>query len=453
MEHGNSTEVTEFMLLGLSQTREVQLFLLGLFLLIYSLILLANVLIILTIHKDPCLGSPMYFFLANLAFLDICYCSVTPTRMLADFFCRKAVSYRACLAQLFFLHFLGGAEIFLHFGIASDMYVAICKPLHYATMVDTGVCWALEVAAWAGGFMHSIIQVALLVPLPFCGPNKLDNSYCDITQLVKLACPDTYILEFIMLFNNDLATFMCFLFLLISYGALLVRLRASSSHGKSKAASTCVTHIIVVFVMFSPAIYVYCWPFHSFPMDKVVAVFHTVVFPFMNPMVYALRNRFIDISVQESMEKTNHTSVKEVIFLGFGSPQKTKILLFMFFLSIYMLSLMGNFLIIGIVLMDPLLQAPMYILLGNLSFLKIWYTSVTVPKLLANFLSRSITITVSGCVTQYYYFFSLGATECFLLAVMAYDRYLAICNSLCYATIMSPKFCFENPKQKITTAQ
>ncbi|XP_006039109.1 olfactory receptor 6F1-like [Alligator sinensis] len=138
------------------------------------------------------------------------------------------------------------------------------------------------------------------------------------------------------------------------------------------------------------------------------------------------------------MEKTNHTSVTEFIFLGFGSPQKIKILLFMLFLSIYMLSLMGNFLIIGIVLTDPLLQTPMYILLGNLSFLQIWYTSVTVPKLLANFLSRSTTITVSGCVTQYYFFFSLGATECFLLAVMAYDRYLAICN---YATIMSPKLC------------
>ncbi|XP_059570147.1 olfactory receptor 6F1-like [Alligator mississippiensis] len=141
------------------------------------------------------------------------------------------------------------------------------------------------------------------------------------------------------------------------------------------------------------------------------------------------------------MEKTNHTSVTEFILLGFGSPQKIKILLFMLFLSIYMLSLMGNFLIIGIVLTDPLLQTPMYILLGNLSFLEIWYTSVTVPKLLGNFLSRSITITISGCVTQYYFFFSLGATECFLLAVMAYDRYLAICNPLRYATIMSPKLC------------
>ncbi|XP_006037769.1 olfactory receptor 4N2-like [Alligator sinensis] len=302
MEHGNSTEVTEFVLLGLSQTWEVQLFLLGLFLLFYSLILPANVLIILTIHKDPRLGSPMYFFLANLAFLDICYCSVTPPRMLADFFSRrKAISYGACLAQLFFLHFLGGAEIFLLIGMAFDRYMAICKPLHYATVVNRGVCWALVVAAWAGGFMHSIIQVALIVPLPFCGPNKLDNFFCDITQLIKLACTDTYILELIMFFNSSLATFMCFLLLLISYGALL---RASSSHGKSKAASTCVTHIIIVFVMFSPAIYVYCQPFRIFPMDKVVAVFHTVIFPLVNPMVYTLRNRMILSAMKRLLDRS-----------------------------------------------------------------------------------------------------------------------------------------------------
>ncbi|XP_019368759.1 PREDICTED: olfactory receptor 4N2-like [Gavialis gangeticus] len=305
MEHRNGTVVTEFVLLGLSQTREVQLFLLGLFLLFYSLILPANVLIILTIHKDPRLGSPMYFFLANLAFLDICYCSVTPPRMLADFFSRrKAISYRACLAQLFFLHFLGGAEIFLLIGMAFDRYMAICKPLRYATVVNRGVCWALVVAAWAGGFMHSIIQVALIVPLPFCGPNKLDNFFCDITQLIKLACTDTYILEFIMFFNSGLATFMCFLLLLISYAALLVRLRASSSHGKSKAASTCVTHIIIVFVMFGPAIYVYCRPFRSFPTDKVVAVFHTVVFPLVNPMIYTLRNREILSAMKRLLDRS-----------------------------------------------------------------------------------------------------------------------------------------------------
>ncbi|XP_026503026.1 olfactory receptor 11L1-like [Terrapene carolina triunguis] len=142
------------------------------------------------------------------------------------------------------------------------------------------------------------------------------------------------------------------------------------------------------------------------------------------------------------MEKANQTTVKEFIFLGFSSLQNLQVLLFVFILFIYMLSLMGNFLIIVVVLAEPLLHTPMYFFLGNLSFLEIWYTSITVPKLLANFLSRSITITVNGCVTQYYFFFSLGATECFLLAVMAYDRYLAICSPLRYTTIMNHRLCF-----------
>ncbi|XP_014382805.2 olfactory receptor 4N2-like [Alligator sinensis] len=231
-------------------------------------------------------------------------CSVSPLRMLADFFsCRKTISYRACLAQLFFLHF-GGAEIFLLISMALDRYVAICKPLRYATVVNRRVCLALVVDAWAGGFMHSIIQVTLIVALPFCGPNKLDNFFCDITQLIKLACSNTYILEFIMFFNSGLAAFMCFLLLLISYRALLVQLRASSSHGKSKAASTCVTHIIIVFVMFGPAIYVYCRPFRSFSMDKVVAVFHTMVFALMNPMVYMLRNREILSAMKRLLDRS-----------------------------------------------------------------------------------------------------------------------------------------------------
>ncbi|XP_059570285.1 olfactory receptor 4N5-like [Alligator mississippiensis] len=294
MADGNSTGVTEFVLLGLAQTREVQLSLFMFFFLFYVVILPGNVLIILTIHWDHHLGSPMYFFLANLAFLDLCYCFVTPPKMLVHFFSHhKVISYKGCIAQLFFLHFLGGSEINLLMGMAFDRYLAICKPLHYSTMVNKGFCWALVGASWAGGFIHSIIQVILIVHLPFCCPNELDNFFCDTTQLVKLACTNTYQIEFMMFVNSGVITLVCFLLLLISYGALLVRLRAGSSHGKSKAASTCVTHIIIVFVMFGPAIYIYCWPFRSFPMDKVVAVFHTVVFPLVNPTIYTLRNREI----------------------------------------------------------------------------------------------------------------------------------------------------------------
>ncbi|KAM9121537.1 olfactory receptor 4N2-like [Pangshura tecta] len=305
MELENRTEVTEFVLLGLSQTQEIQLFLFVLFLVFYSMILPANILIILTIRGDPHLGSPMYFFLANLAFLDICYCSVTPPKMLADFFSHhKTISYGGCMAQLFFIHFLGGAEVFLLMGMAFDRYVAICHPLRYASLMSREVFCALVVAAWAGGFTHSILQVVLILRLPFCGPNELDNFFCDITQVIKLACTDVYVLEFFMFFNSGLAILMCFFLLLISYGALLIRLRAGDpSKGTSKAASTCVTHVIIVFIMFGPAIYIYCRPFRSFPLDKVVAVFHTVVFPLMNPMIYTLRNKEIISSMKRLLSR------------------------------------------------------------------------------------------------------------------------------------------------------
>ncbi|XP_005314873.2 olfactory receptor 4N2-like [Chrysemys picta bellii] len=296
MEHGNHTEVTEFLLLGLSETREVQLFLFVLFLLFYIIILPANVLIILSIWGDPHLGSPKYFFLANLAFLDICYCFVIPPKVLSHFLSHhKTISYRGCLAQLFFLHLLGGAEINLLMGMAFDRYVAICQPLRYTTVVSRGVCWALVGAAWAVGFMHSFIQVIPIVRLPFCGPNELDSFFCDITQVIKLACTDVYVLEFFMFFNSGLVTMLCFILLLISYGALLVWLWAGgSSKGMSKAASTCITHIIIIIIiMFGPATYIYCRPFRSFPVDKVVAVFHTVVFPLLNPIIYTLRNKEI----------------------------------------------------------------------------------------------------------------------------------------------------------------
>ncbi|XP_053217268.1 olfactory receptor 4N5-like [Podarcis raffonei] len=304
MEQLNYTVVAEFVLQGLSQIWELQLFLCCLLLLFYVIILPGNILIIVTILKYSHLGSPMFFFLANLALMDICYSCVIPPKMIANVLagCRT-ISYRGCIAQLFFIHFLGGAEINLLIAMAVDRYVAICHPLHYATVMTRVVCWMLVVGSWAGGFIHSIIQVILIIPLPFCGPNELDNFFCDITQIIKLACTNTYALEFVMFVNSGLVTTGCFILLLISYGALLVKVRTGSGQGKSKASSTCITHIIIVFIMFGPAIYIYCRPFQDFPFDKIVAFFHTVVFPLMNPTIYTLRNKEIKVAMWRLMMK------------------------------------------------------------------------------------------------------------------------------------------------------
>ncbi|KAM4832372.1 olfactory receptor 4N5-like [Urocitellus parryii] len=292
MDTGNSTVVTEFILLGLTQSQDVQILLFVLVSMFYLIILPGNVLIILTIRSNPGLNAPLYFFLGNLAFLDASYSFIVSPRMLMDFFSeKKVISYNCCITQPFFLHFLGVGEMFLFFVMAFDRYIAICRPLHYATVMSPRVCYALLLALWLGAFAHSIVQVAIILHLPFCGPNQLDNFFCDVPQVIKLACTDTFVVELLMVSNSGLLTLLCFLGLLASYAVILCRIKRHSSEGKSKAVSTCTTHIIIVFLMFGPAIFIYTRPFRVFPADKVVAVFHTVIFPLLNPVIYTLSNQ------------------------------------------------------------------------------------------------------------------------------------------------------------------
>ncbi|XP_049755109.1 olfactory receptor 4N4C [Elephas maximus indicus] len=300
MEIRNSTVVTEFILLGLIQSADMQPLVFVLILIFYLIILPGNFLIILTIRSDPGLSAPLYFFLANLAFLDASYSFIVAPRMLADFLSeKKVISYRGCITQLFFLHFLGGGEGLLLVVMAFDRYIAICRPLHYSTIMSPRVCYTLLLTLWFGGFVHSIIQVALILHLPFCGPNQLDNFFCDVPQVIKLACTDTFVVELLVVSNSGLLTLLCFLGLLVSYAVIFCHVHRSSSEGKSKALSTCTTHIIIIFLMFGPAIFIYTRPFRALPADKVVSFFHTVIFPLMNPVIYTLRN----LQVKSSMRR------------------------------------------------------------------------------------------------------------------------------------------------------
>lgn len=304
MEAENSTMVTEFILLGLTQSHDVQLLVFVLVFIFYLIILPGNFLIILTIRSDPGLSAPLYFFLGNLAFLDVSYSFIVAPRMLVDFFSeKKVISYRGCITQLFFLHFLGGGEGLLLVVMAFDRYIAICRPLHYSTLMKPSVCYALLLILWIGGFAHSIVQVALILHLPFCGPNRLDNFFCDVPQVIKLACTDTFVVELLMVSNSGLLTLLCFLGLLASYAVILCRVKGHSSEGKSKAVSTCTTHIIIVFLMFGPAIFIYTRPFRAFPADKVVSLFHTVIFPLMNPVIYTLRNHEVKVSMRKFLSQ------------------------------------------------------------------------------------------------------------------------------------------------------
>lgn len=291
MAQDNFSQVTEFILLGLSDTQELQLLFFTFFLLAYAMVLLGNILIIVTVRTDPKLSSPMYFLLCNLSFIDICYTSVTIPRVLVALLLgHKAIAFEGCMAQLFFLHFVGSSEMFLLTVMAFDRYTAICRPLHYTAIMARGVCWALVAACWLGGFIHSIVQTMLMLQLPFCGPNTIHSFFCDVPPVVRLACADTTLTEWLMASNSGLISLGSFLVLVASYTLILAKLRAHISQGNGKALSTCVSHLMAVTLLFMPCIFTYLRPAGTLPTSKYVCVIYTVFSPVMNPLIYTLRS-------------------------------------------------------------------------------------------------------------------------------------------------------------------
>ena len=299
MDSGNLTWVSEFVFLGFSQNQELQFSLFLVFLFVYTTTVIGNLLIMVTVISDSRLHTPMYFLLRNLAIIDLCFSSVTAPKMLVDFLHdTKTISYQGCMTQIFFFPFLGGGTVFFLPVLACDHYIAISQPLHYVTIMNTRVCVGLVVAAWIGGFVHSIVQLVLMLPLPFCGPNILDNFYCDIPQMLRLACMDTSLLEFLMISNSGMLLLIWFLLLLISYTVILVMLRSHSWQARRKAASTCTTHIIVVSMIFIPCICIYARPFTPFSMDKAASISYRVLTPVLNLIIYTLRNQEMKAAIK-----------------------------------------------------------------------------------------------------------------------------------------------------------
>ncbi|XP_036041733.1 olfactory receptor 4K3-like [Onychomys torridus] len=294
MEEVNQSEVSEFIILGLCDSWELQAFFLVIFSSLYLITILGNIFIVLIIIIDLHLHSPMYFLLANLSFIDFCLSSVTTPKMITDFLKeKKTISFGGCMCQIFFGHFFGGGEMVLLVSMAYDRYVAICKPLHYSSIMNRHMCIGLVMTSWIIGFVHSISQLVIIINLPFCGSRELDSFFCDIPLVLKLACMDIYVLEILINGDSGVLAALCFILLLISYSHILITVCRHSKDGASKALSTCTAHITVVILFFGPCIFIYLWPVNITWVDKFLAVFYAVITPLLNPAIYTLRNKDI----------------------------------------------------------------------------------------------------------------------------------------------------------------
>ncbi|XP_055459933.1 olfactory receptor 4F15-like [Psammomys obesus] len=300
----NQSVVSEFVFLGLTNSWGIQLFLFVFSFTFYVASMMGNSFIVFTVVSDPHLHSPMYFLLANLSFIDLGISSVTSPKMICDLFKKhKIISFRGCVTQIFFIHVIGGVEMVLLIAMAFDRYVAICKPLHYLTIMSPRMCILFSMASWMVGLMHSLVQLAFIINLPFCGPNVLDSFYCDFPRFIKLACTDTYTLELLVSINSGFMSVCSFFILIISYIIIIFTVHKHSSSGSSKALSTLSAHVTVVVLFFGPVMFFYTWPSSYTHLDKFLALFDALVTPFLNPVIYTLRNQEMKMAMMRLFSK------------------------------------------------------------------------------------------------------------------------------------------------------
>ncbi|XP_038027551.2 olfactory receptor 14A16-like [Anas platyrhynchos] len=301
----NSSFPTEFLLLPFADTRDLQLLHFGLFLGIYLAALLGNGLILTAITCNHRLQTPMYFFLFNLALLDLGTITTTvPKAMANSLWDTRAISYLGCATQIFMFALFVAAEFSFLTIMSYDRYVAICKPLHYGTIMDSRTCVNMAEAAWGSTFLYAVLHTANTFSLPLCQGNALDQFFCEIPQILKLSCSDAYLRELGLVVVTLCLLFLCFVFIVLSYVQIFKTvLRIPSQQGRHKAFSTCLPHLAVVSLFISTGTFAYLKPssMSSSSLNLMLAVLYAVVPPAVNPLIYSMRNQELKDAVRKMM--------------------------------------------------------------------------------------------------------------------------------------------------------
>ncbi|XP_050775832.1 olfactory receptor 10A7-like, partial [Gopherus flavomarginatus] len=300
-EQANQTSLTEFILLGFGTVPDLQILLFLLFLVIYIVTMCGNILIIVLVVADQHLHTPMYFFLGNLSCLETCYTSIILPRMLASFLTGdRTISVGGCITQCYFVGFLAGTECYLLAVMSYDRYLAICKPLHYATLMNGSFCLQLAAGSWISALLANSIVTLMMLQLTFCGSNEIDHFFCEFTQIINLYRNDIYQMELLITILCALFTLPPFALTGTSYLCIISTiLRIPSTTGRQKAFSTCSSHLIVVTIFYGTLIIVYLLPKTNTLRDlnKVFSVFYTILTPMTNPFIYSLRNKEVKEAV------------------------------------------------------------------------------------------------------------------------------------------------------------
>ncbi|XP_069488870.1 olfactory receptor 5V1-like [Ambystoma mexicanum] len=313
MEILNYTRVNRFILVGLSSNPQHQIPLFVAFLIFYIINLLGNTLMIVIISMYNGLHSPMYYFLRNLSFVDICFTSSTVPKMLIDFLSEvKSISFAGCVAQMYSFISLGGVECILLAVMSLDRYVAVCKPLHYTAIMNERVCILLAAICWVAGLLNSLAHTVFTFQLPFCKSNLINHFFCDIPPLLALSCTDTHINVIVVYAAGGSVIVGSFLLTLLSYFFIISAiLKIQTSEGRQKAFSTCLSHLAVVSLFFGTGVFTYIRPTstYSLEQDRVIPVLYGVVTPMLNPIIYSLRNKEVHSILKAAIQRMKKPNI------------------------------------------------------------------------------------------------------------------------------------------------